>query len=255
MARFSANLGFLWTELSPPDAIRRAAAAGFEAVEMHWPYDTPAEEVQAALDETGLPLLGINTVRGEVGENGLSALPGREGEARDAINEALDYAHATGARAVHVMAGRLGDEETFIANLRYAAEEARDIGRTILIEPLNSRNAPDYFLTEIEQAAEIIIRAGAANIRIMFDCYHVQLMQGDLMRRLESALPLVGHIQIASAPDRREPDEGEIAYERLIPAIDAMGWSGFIGAEYQPRGTTDEGLGWMEAYRTGRCAG
>lgn len=255
MARFSANLGFLWAELSPPDAIRRAAAAGFEAVEMHWPYDTSAEDVKAALAETGLPLLGINTVRGEVGENGLAALKGREAEAQEAIDQALDYAHVTGARAVHVMAGRLGDEATFIANLRYAAEEARDIGKTILIEPLNARDAPDYYLTEIEQAAEIIIRCGAANVRIMFDCYHVQIMQGDLIRRLEAALPLVGHIQIASAPGRREPDEGEIAYERLVAAIDAMGWRGFIGAEYKPRGTTDEGLGWMARYRPRMGAG
>ncbi|MEO1613383.1 MAG: TIM barrel protein [Pseudomonadota bacterium] len=178
MPRFSANLGFLWTELSPPDAIRRAKAAGFEAVEMHWPYETPDEEITAALEETGLPLLGLNTVRGDVtkGDNGLAAVPGREEEARAAILQAVDYAHAVDAGAIHVMAGKSGDEETFIANLRFAAEEARDLGKTILIEPLNSRDAPDYFLTEVEQAAEIIIRTGAANIRIMFDAYHVQIM-------------------------------------------------------------------------------
>ncbi|MEX2521072.1 MAG: TIM barrel protein, partial [Paracoccaceae bacterium] len=153
MIRFSANLGFLWTELSLTDAIRRARAAGFQAVEMHWPYETHAEVVKAALEEAGLPLLGINTVRGEPGENGLAALKGREAEARAAVDQALDYADAAGAAAVHVMAGRHGDEETFISNLRYAAEEARDIGKTVLIEPLNARDAPDYFLTEAEQAA------------------------------------------------------------------------------------------------------
>lgn len=249
MIRFSANLGFLWTELSLTDAIRRAKAAGFQAVEMHWPYETHAEVVKAALEETGLPLLGINTVRGEPGENGLAAVKGREAEARAAIDQALDYADAVGAGAVHVMAGRHGDEETFISNLRYAAEEARDIGKTILIEPLNARDAPDYFLTEAEQAAEIIMRTGAANIRIMFDCYHLQIMQGDLLRRFEALQPLIGHVQIAAVPSRAEPNEGELAYERLLPAFDEMGWKGFIGAEYRPKGTTDQGLGWMERYR------
>lgn len=249
MPRFSANLGFLWTELPLPDAIRRAKAAGFDAVEAHWPYETPVDDVKAALAETGLPLLGINTVRGAAGENGLSALKGREEDARAAIDQALDYAHAAGAAAVHVMAGRFGDDETFIGNLRYAAEKARDLGDTILIEPLNTRDTPDYFLCGIEQAADIIERAGAANIRIMFDCYHVQVMQGDLLRRFEAHLPLIGHVQFAAAPARDEPDRGEVAYERLLPAMEAVGWKGFFGAEYRPSGTTDESLGWMRAYR------
>lgn len=251
MPRFSANLGFLWTELSLPDAIRRAKAAGFEAVEMHWPYETPEEDIVAALEETGLPLLGLNTVRGDTsaGDNGLAAIQGREDEARAAILQAIDYAHAVDAGAIHVMAGRNGDEETFIQNLRFAAEEARDVGKMILIEPLNSRDAPDYFLTEVEQAAEIIIRTGASNIRIMFDAYHVQIMQGDLTRRLEAMMPLVGHVQFAAVPSRAEPDEGEVCYERFLRAVDEMGWNGFVGAEYKPRGTTDEGLGWMKAFR------
>lgn len=248
MMRFSANLGFLWTELALTDAIRRAKAAGFQAVEMHWPYETHAEVARAALEETGLALLGVNTVRGGAGENGLAALKGREAEARAAIDQALDWADETGAHAVHVMAGRFGDEATYIANLRYAAEEARDLGKTILIEPLNARDAPDYFLTEVEQAAEIIIRTGAANIRIMFDCYHVQVMQGDILRRFEALMPFIGHVQFAAAPGRGEPDTGEIAYERLLPAMEALGWKGYFGAEYRPKGTTDEGLGWMKGY-------
>ena len=250
MPRFSANLGFLWTELSLPDAIRRAHGAGFEAVEMHWPYETPEDDIAAAMAETGLPLLGINTVRGDVatGDNGLAAVKGREEEAQKAILQAIDYAHAVNAGAIHVMAGKNGDEETFIRNLRFAAEEARDVGKTILIEPLNSRDAPDYFLTEVEQAAEIIIRTGAANVRIMFDAYHVQIMQGDLTRRLEAVLPFVGHIQFAAVPSRAEPDEGEVCYERFLRAVDELNWGGFVGAEYKPRGTTDEGLGWMKPF-------
>lgn len=250
MARFSANLGFLWTDLALPDAIRSAATAGFEAVECHFPYEVEPEAVNAALDETGLPMLGLNTIRGDVaaGDFGLSALKGREAEARAAITQAIDYAHATGCRNVHVMAGKGGDERTFLSNLAFAAYEARDLNIGVLIEPINHRDAEDYFLSEIEQAAEYVELIGAPNLKIMFDCYHVQIMQGDLVRRLQAHLPHVGHIQIAAAPSRAEPDEGEIAYERLIPAIDAMGYDGFIGAEYRPRTTTDEGLGWMAAF-------
>ena len=250
MARFSANLGFLWTELSLPDAIRRAAAAGFEAVECHYPYDEDVGAVNAALDETGLLMLGLNTSRGDVaaGDFGLIALKGREDEARAAINQALDYAHSIGCQNVHVMAGKGGDERTFLSNLAYAAYEARDLGIGVLIEPINHRDAEDYFLSEVEQAAEYVDVIGAPNVKIMFDCYHVQIMQGDLERRLEAHLPHIGHIQIAAAPSRNEPDEGEISFTRLIPAIDAMGYDGFIGAEYKPRTTTDEGLGWMAAF-------
>ena len=250
MARFSANLGFLWTDLSLPDAIRRAKAAGFEAVECHFPYEVDEAEVNAALDETGLPMLGLNTIRGDVaaGDFGLSALKGREDEARAAITQAIDYGHAIGCKNVHVMAGKGGDERTFLSNLAFAAYEARDVGMGVLIEPINQRDAEDYFLCEVEQAADYVEVIGAPNLKIMFDCYHVQIMQGDLMKRLEAHLPAIGHIQIAAAPSRAEPDEGEISYERLIPAIDAMGYDGFIGAEYRPRTTTDEGLGWMTAF-------
>jgi len=250
MAQFSANLGFLWTDVPLPDAIRRAATAGFDAVECHFPYDVDVDEVNAALDETGLPMLGLNTKRGDAtaGDFGLAALKGREAEARSAITQALDYSHAIGCRNVHVMAGKGGDERTFLSNLAFAAYEARDLGIGVLIEPINHYDAEDYFLSEIEQAAEYVEVIGAPNLKIMFDCYHVQVMQGDLERRLKAHLPLVGHIQIAAAPNRGEPNGGEISYDRLIPAIDAMGYDGFIGAEYKPSTTTDEGLGWMTAF-------
>lgn len=249
--RFSANLGFLWSELALPDAIRRAHEVGFEAVECHWPFAVDPDAVVAALDETGLPMLGLNTVRGDVaaGDFGLAASPGRQREARAAIDQALDYAHAIGAGAVHVMAGRRGDEEVYLENVAYAAEEARDLGLSILLEPLNHRDVDDYFLCEVEQAAEIIRIIGAPNVKIMFDCYHVQIMEGDLLRRIEAHLPFIGHIQIAAAPSRAEPDEGEIAYDRLVPAIYEAGYQGYIGAEYRPRGTTDEGLGWLARMR------
>ena len=249
MTAFSANLGFLWTELDLPAAIRAAKRAGFAAVECHWPYQTPSEDVRAALRETGLPLVSLNTSRGALGQNGLAALPGETSRARAAIDEALAYADAVGAEAVHVMAGiaeGLDARAAFLANLAYAANRTT---RTILIEPLNRLDAPGYFLTTTDQARRIAEDVGAPNLKIMFDCYHTQLMQGSLTRWIEYLLPLIGHIQIAGVPSRAEPDEGEVAYDRLMLAIAAMGYHGYIGAEYRPRGTVEEGLGWLEDFR------
>lgn len=254
MTKFSANLGFLWTELALPEAIHAAKAAGFEAVECHFPYDVPAEDVRQALDATGLPMLGLNTIRGntDAGEFGLAAVPGAEDRARAAIEQAVDYAAATGTLNVHVMAGRSatqdGAHEVFVNNLRYAAELAlaREIG--ILIEPINQRDAPEYFLSNVEQAADIISEIGAANVKMMFDCYHIQIMQGDLFKRLEACLPGIGHVQIAGVPGRNEPDAGEVAYPWLLAALDDLGYTGFVGAEYVPRDTTASGLSWLEAY-------
>lgn len=249
MPQFSANLGFLWTDRPLPDAIRAAKAAGFDAVEVHWPYDTPVADLNAALAETGLPLLGLNTRRGNVanGENGLAALPGREEDARAAIDEAVAYAHATGAGAVHVMAGFSGGpraHDTFCRNLTYAADRAGP-GVTILIEPLNHYDAPGYFLSRSTHAADIIHELARPTIKIMFDCYHLQIMEGDLSRRLERLLPLIGHIQFASVPDRGTPDHGELDYRHVFAVIDKLGWTIPIGAEYKPDRPTDDTLGWM----------
>ncbi|MCU0906360.1 MAG: TIM barrel protein [Rhodobacteraceae bacterium] len=257
MTRFSANLGFLWTDRSLPDAIRAAAAAGFDAVECHWPYDIPASQVRAALDDTGLPMLGLNTRRGDVGagENGLAALPGRVAEARAAIDEALAYAEAIGARCVHVMAGVATGpdaEACFLANLRYACDHAAAAGRIILIEPLNRFDAPGYFLNTTAQAADLIGRVGAPNLRLMFDCYHIGRTEGDVIGRLQALRPLIGHIQFAAVPDRGPPDHGEVDYAPVLAAIDAAGWDGPIGAEYKPGGPTGPTLGWMTALRPER---
>lgn len=248
--RFSANLGFLWKDRPLPDAIRAAKAAGFTAVECHWPYDVPAGQVLAALEETGLPMLGLNTSRGDVegGENGLSALPGREEDARAAIDEALSYASAIGAANIHVMAGFAQGEEaerTFLANLDYACRSAIAHGITILIEPLNHYDAPGYFLSTTEQALRLIETLGAPNLKLMFDCYHVQLMEGDVSNRLKKHLAHIGHIQFASVPDRGAPDHGELFYPYLFETIEKLGYDAPLGAEYKPTGSTDESLGWM----------
>lgn len=255
MMRFSANLGFLWTELSLPDAIRAAKQAGFDAVECHWPYDTPAKDARAALDETGLPMLGLNTRRGDVagGENGLSALPGREGEARAAIDEALEYARAVGAGAVHVMAGFAeGDaaHQNFVANLRYATERAAPEDITILIEPLNRHDAPGYFLKTTDQAQAIIEEVGAANLKLMFDCYHVGRTEGDVTTRLATLMDTVGHIQFAAVPSRGEPLESELDYRFVFKAIAKMGWDQPLGAEYKSGGGTENTLAWMQELAT-----
>lgn len=261
MLPISANLGFLWTDRPLADRIGAAKAAGFDAVECHWPYEEPAEEVRAALQETGLPMLGLNTRPGDLaaGEFGLSALPGREAEARAAIDDAVNYARAIGASAVHVMAGKLakGEEkaahETYLGNLAYAcdkaAESEADGDLTILIEPINAYDASGYFLQYAGFAKEIVTAVGEPNLKILFDCYHTQLMQGSLYRWIEHLLPLIGHIQIAAVPTRAEPDEGEIAFDRLIPMIESLGYDGHIGAEYKPRGDVEDGLGWLAAFR------
>ena len=254
MARFSANLGFLWQELSLADAIRGAKAAGFDAVECHYPYDTPAKAVRQALEETGLAMLGLNTARGNVaaGDNGLAAIPGREDEARRLIDQAIDYAIAIGARNVHVMAGKASGDEaraTFITNLRYACERAGKTGMIILIEPLNYRDAPGYFLKTADQALDIIAAVGAANLKLMFDCYHIQIMQGDLTHRLQAHMAAIGHIQIAAVPDRREPDHGEIDYRQILQLLETLGYDQPIGAEYRPATTTDAGLAWLRAFK------
>ena len=248
--KFSANLGFLWTDRPLPDAIHAAKAAGFDAVELHWPYDVPAVDVARALRETGLPCLGLNTRRGKVakGENGLSALPGRKTEAREAIDEALDYAGAIGAARVHVMAGNASGpqaRDAFLANLAHACDRAEPLGIGLLIEPLNHYDAPDYFLKTTTQAVEILDDLGRDAVSLMFDCYHVQLMEGDLTNRLATLLPRIGHVQVASVPDRGPPDRGEVNYSHIFGLLDHLGYDRPLGAEYKPAEATDDTLRWL----------
>ncbi|WP_415403767.1 hydroxypyruvate isomerase family protein [Tateyamaria sp. SN3-11] len=247
--KFSANLGFLWNDRPLPDAIHAAKAAGFDAVECHWPYDTPAAKVRAALDATGLPMLGLNTRRGDVagGENGLAALPGREAEARDAITQAIDYAEIVDAGAIHVMCGFASGADahaTFLGNLRHACA-ATD--KTILIEPLNRHDAPGYFLHTTDQARAIIAGVGASNLKLMFDCYHVGRTEGDILTRIRDLSGIIGHIQFASVPDRGTPDHGELDYAHIFAQL--ADWPTPLGAEYKPVGDTDATLDWLQQMR------
>jgi len=254
MMRFSANLGFLWKELALPDAIRAAKRAGFDAVECHWPFDIDPALVRAALDETGLSMLGLNTRRGDQnGDNGLAALPLRQGAAQDAIIEALDYAREIDAAAVHIMAGAppMGTDanaahDIFIENLHFAASRASAQNTMLLIEPLNQHDAPGYFLQTTDQAHAIIQQIAAPHLKLMFDCYHVGRSEGDVIARLHDLVPIIGHIQFAAVPDRGAPDHGKVDYKAVFAAIEALGWDRPLGAEYRPSGPVEAGLGWME---------
>jgi hydroxypyruvate isomerase len=248
LMQFSANLGFLWADLSLPDAIRAAKAAGFDAVECHWPYDTDPAQVKAALAETEFQMLGLNTSRGDVeaGDNGLSALPDRITQARTAIDQAVAYGNDIGALNIHVMAGFASGEDahaTFVENLKYACALAATKGVTILIEPLNRYDAPGYFLQTTDQAVAIMAQVNAANLKLMFDCYH--LMEGDLTNKLTNLKEQIGHIQFASIPDRAAPDHGEVNFHHLFSVIQELGYTMPLGAEYKPHGSTQDTLTWL----------
>ena len=242
MRVFSANLGFLWADLPLPEAIHAAKAAGFAAVECHWPYATPAAQVATALAATGLPMLSLNTRPGAPGEFGLTALKGREAEARAAIDEALAYAQATGTGAVHVMAGVGGDEDIFRANLRDACDRAPP-GFTLLIEAINRHDVPGYHLKTQAQAAETIRAVNRPNLKLMFDCYHVGRTEGDIAATYAAHRALIGHVQFAAVPDRGPPDHGAVDYAALLQDLD---WPGPFGAEYRPGGPTAASLAWLK---------
>jgi hydroxypyruvate isomerase len=253
--RFAANLGYLFTERSLIERIDAAARAGFKGVELQFPYDVPAVAVKAAIEKNKLAILGLNTPPGgREGEFGLAAVPGREKDFAMLFGKALDYAVAIGGSAVHCLAGHVPPEQrpaaerVFIDNLKRAADLAQAKNIKLLIEPINARDRPHYFLNHVEHAADIIAKVGKPNVRMQFDFYHVQIVGGDLLTRLEKYLPVVGHLQCGSVPGRHEPDEGEINYPAVFEAVDRLGYQGWIGAEYRPRGRTEDGLGWARRY-------
>ncbi len=255
--RLSANLGFLWTGLALPDAIRAAARAGFDAVELHYPYATPADTVRLALEETGLALLSLNTDLG--GARGLAAVPGQDVRARALIDQALDYAQVAGARMVHVMSGNAeGDaaRATLIENLHYALDRVGERDLTLLIEPLCPKAAPGYYLNSTYQAADIISEIGSDRLRLMFDCYHVHEIDGDPFARATELCDMIGHVQIAAIDDRGPPDHGALNFEAFIAHLQSLGYQGDIGAEYIVAASDriEDTLGWMSPIRAARQA-
>jgi hydroxypyruvate isomerase len=261
MPRFAANLAYLFTERPLIERFAAAAAAGFRAVELQFPYDHAPAAIKAELERHGLVMLGLNTAPGAQrsgqlgsGEFGVAAMPGREQEFAALFAQALDYVVAIGGCQIHCLAGKVPPEQrpaaekTFIANLEHAADRAAEKGITLLIEPINPRDRPDYFLTRAEHAAAVIAKVGRDNVRIQFDFYHAQIVGGDLIRRFEKHVPVVGHVQIAAVPSRHEPDEGEINHPAIFAALDRIGYRGWIGCEYRPRARTEDGLGWAREY-------
>lgn len=254
MIRLSANLGFMWPDRPLLERIAAAGQAGFKAVELHWPYDVPAEETAAACRAAGVRLLGLNTAVGNAagGDFGLGALPGREADFAAAFAQSLDYLRMAGGTAIHAMAGVVPDNRetarTMIGNLKGASGKAAEAGVTILLEAINPRDKAGYFYHRVERVAEIIDAVGAGNVKLMYDAYHVGVGQGDVIRRLEKLLPLIGHIQIAAVPTRAEPDEGELYYPAVFDALESTGYDGWVGCEYRPRSDTDAGLSWRETF-------
>lgn len=255
MPKFSANLSILFTELPFLERFAAAKAAGFHAVECWFPYEHGIDEIARLLRELELEMVGINTAHGQSHEWGLAALPGRESDFAASIDQALEGATRFGRCAVHVMGGLAGAIakadawKTYAANLELAVRRAEGSGVQLLLEPLNSRDRPGYILNSVDQAAELIDRTGLDSLKIMFDCYHVQAEDGDLARRLRRHWSKIGHIQIATTPDRSEPGTGEIDYDYIFGEIDRLGWKGWVGAEYRPSTTTLDSFHWLNRPR------
>jgi hydroxypyruvate isomerase len=254
MPRLAANLGMLFADRPLLQRFGAAAAAGFSAIELQVPYAEAASAVRAEVERHGLTVLGLNTALGREGESGLAAVPGREQDFAAQFRQALDYATAIGGSAIHCMAGlvppeqRPAAEKVFVGNLKRVAPLAAEKNITLLIEPINPRDRPNYFLTRAEQAADIINQVGAGNVKLQFDFYHMQIAAGDLLTRFEKHLPWIGHVQIAAVPSRAEPDEGEVNYPAILAAVDRLGYTGWVAGEYKPRGRTEDGLAWARPY-------
>ncbi|HTD04346.1 2-oxo-tetronate isomerase [Undibacterium sp.] len=256
MPKFAANLTMQFNEVPFMQRFQAAAEAGFKAVEFLFPYEVDAAEIAAQLRQHRLQNVLFNLSAGDwaAGERGMACHPGRQQAFRDSVRQALDYAQALGTPRVHVMAGLLpaGAEPerchaAYVENLRYACAEAAGHGIQCLIEPINTRDMPGYFLTTQTQAHAIREEAGAANLQVQMDFYHVQIMEGDIAMKLRRYLPHIGHIQVAGVPDRHEPDNGEVNYPYLFKLLDQLGYAGWVGCEYRPANGTVEGLGWLKA--------
>lgn len=256
MPRFAANLSMMFTEHAFADRFQAAADAGFSAVEFLFPYDHPAENIAEWCGAAKVEQVLFNLPPGDwaAGERGLAALPERKAEFRQSVLTALDYASVLGTRRLHMMAG-LADasnpvhRSTYKDGLAFAADAAAGKGICMLIEPINGRDMPGYFLNDFGLAAELLTELDHPNARLQFDIYHRQILQGDVLKGLEQLMPLIGHVQIASVPDRHEPGSGELDDFRIFEALDALSYQGFVGCEYRPEGSTSDRLSWITRTR------
>jgi hydroxypyruvate isomerase len=254
MPKFAANLGFLYTELPFLERFGAAARAGFRAVEFASPYEFGAGEVAGAAAAAGVEVILFNLPMGDraAGEFGMACMAGREAEFRAGVADALRYADALGTKRINCICGKTPPDAdpgavraTLVANLRHAGEALGAAGITLMIEPLNTRDVPGIYLSGSQQAADLVRDAGLANMKIQYDCYHMQVMEGDLAETMKRLLPLIGHVQFADSPGRHEPGTGEISYPFLFGHLDRIGYDGWVAAEYRPTGATDDSLGWF----------
>jgi 2-dehydrotetronate isomerase len=255
MPRFAANLSMMFTEVPFLDRFEAAAKAGFTSVEFLFPYDFPADAIGERLRRNGLTQALFNLPPGnwDAGEKGFAALPDRFDDLQRSVQTALPYAQATGVKRLHLMAGiaRRTDPDAIAAFRRsviWTAEILQPHGLDVVIEPINPRNVPGYFLNDFNFARELIVELQIPNLKLQFDIYHCQIIHGDVTMRLREMMPIVGHVQIASIPSRNEPDGEELNYPFLFGELDRLGYSGFVGCEYNPRGKTTDGLSWFKSY-------
>ena len=257
MLKLAANLSMMFNETHFLDRFALAAQSGFKAVEFLFPYDFAASELRARLDDNGLTQALFNMPPGDwaAGERGIASLPGREQEFRDGVKKALDYATALNCRLVHVMAGippagthPVTAASRYAANIAWAAELAQEAGVKLVLEPINHRDMPGFHLNTMGQAAAVIAAIGADKVGLQFDIYHCQVTEGDITKRFEALLPIISHVQIADVPARHEPGTGEIAWGFVFRRMVELGYDGYVGCEYRPKGETIAGLTWRAQF-------
>ena len=261
MPRFAANLTMMFNEVNFLDRFEAAARAGFKGVEYLFPYDYRPDELAERLKANGLTQVLHNLPAGDwdAGERGIACLPDRVGEFQDGVGRAIAYATALGCKQVNCLAGVAPDDiapevlrETLLSNLRFAGPRLADAGIRLLLEPINTRDIPGFFVRYTAQARSIMEEADSDNLRLQHDIYHMQVMEGDLAPTIESNLDIIEHVQIADTPGRNEPGTGEINYPFLFDQLDRLGYNGWVGCEYRPLTTTEAGLGWIARYLRGR---
>ncbi|WP_310451307.1 hydroxypyruvate isomerase [Sulfuritalea sp.] len=258
MPRFAANLSFLFTERPFFERFAAARAAGFAAVEFHFPYELDRAVLAEVVLTSGLEVVLFNLPAGDwtAGERGIACHPRRIAEFQDGVGLAIEYARLLGCGRLNCLAGIAPDDlahdkarETLIENLRFAAAVARRADIQLLLEPLNTRDTPGFFVATPLAGLALIEAVGSENLRLQYDIYHAQVMAGDLARTLEEHLPRIGHIQLADNPGRHEPGTGEINFPFLLQHLDRIGYGGWVGCEYKPSGRTEDSLGWLEAWQ------
>ena len=254
--RLCANLSMMYNEVGFLDRFEAAAKSGFKGVEFLFPFEHDPAEIRRRLDDNGLEQVLFNAPPGQwdKGERGTASLPGRQTEFQDGIKRALDYAAVLGNKLLHVMAGiptgvsPVTAATTYAANLAWAAEHATKAGIRLVIEPINHRDMPGFYLNTMAQGAAIAEALGPDRVGLQFDVYHCQVTEGDVTKRMAALMPVIAHMQIADVPDRHEPGTGEIGWEYVFRQIDSLGYTGWVGCEYRPAGETNVGLAWRERY-------